>query len=324
MHDAHDRHIRYLRLSLTPACGMRCIYCRPTRTAGDSGPANLDAQEIVTLIGHLVREHGLTKVRLTGGEPTMRPDLVEIVRRLEGLRTQGLEDLGLTTNGMSLRHDALPLYQAGLRRLNVSLDSLDPGRFARITGRDALADVLAGLGAAVTAGLAPIKLNTVVLRGENERDLPALVGFAAAHGFEIRFIELMPMGPLAGQWAARYVSEAEMRERLGEAVVDWRPLPRTTEVARRYRVTLADGRAVTIGFITAMSQPFCDRCDRIRITADGNFYPCLMDRPAGNLLPAIRPVFRGELIDDLLRTALRRKADVHSACGHSAMIGIGG
>jgi GTP 3',8-cyclase len=131
------------------------------------------------------------------------------------------------------------------------------------------------------------------------------------------------MGPLAEQWAARYVPESDMRVQLADAVVGWEPLP-TAGVARSYLATLDDGRTVTLGFITSMSHPFCDRCDRIRITADGSFYPCLMDRPAANLLPAVRPVFRAAALDELLCTGLNRKADLHPASGHSAMIGIGG
>lgn len=320
--DGLGRTIRYLRLSITQACGMRCVYCRPGVLPTPASESILSADEIVQIVRHLVRRHGLQKVRLTGGEPTARRDLSEIVRRLS--REAGVEELSLTTNGLLLERLAQPLADAGLQRINVSLDSLDADRFERMTGVDGLARVLAGLEAAGRAGLRPIKTNTVVVRGQNDHELPALLAFAAEHDVEIRFIELMPMGPLASQWFDRYVPEAEMRERLDPHVAEWVDVPRDAGSAKRYHARLPSGRTARVGFITAMSCPFCDRCDRIRIGADGSYYPCLMDSPHGTLIDAVRPVFDAERFDAILRDGLTTKAAEHPAVGRGVMIQIGG
>ena len=253
--DPSGRQVRYLRLSLTKQCSMRCVYCRPDWLTAVRGESSLTPVEIESLVRHLVRHHGLTKVRLTGGDPTARGDLLEIIRRVASI--PGVHDLAMTTNGLTLAHAAGAYAQAGLGRINVSLDSLDPIRFARITGVDGLSRVLEGIEAALAAGLAPLKLNTVVLRGENDHELPQLVSFAADRGLTIRFIELMPMGPLAKQWAQRYVPADDMRRVLDGIVRSWTTLPQGESSATRYRLQLYDGREVTVGLITPMSCPFC-------------------------------------------------------------------
>lgn len=322
MRDAQDRPIRYLRLSLTEACQMRCVYCRPALLTQSRQPGRLTPSEIETLVRHLVAKHGLTKVRLTGGDPTARPDLIHIIERLA--RIDGIRDLAMTTNGLSLTSHAKDYADAGLRRVNVSLDSLDPKRFARMTGVDALGRVLAGIDAAIDAGLTPLKLNTVVLNGENLADLPALVEYASLRGVEIRFIELMPMGPLAEHWADRYVPAPRMRNALAEVAAGWQTLPQGSDSAQTYDVTLRDGRHVRVGFITPMSCNFCLACNRLRITSDGSLYPCLMDRPRGNLTHAIRPKFDADRFDRLLSDALQAKALEHPVTGVAVMTQIGG
>ncbi len=319
--DMHGRTIRYLRLSLTPACDMRCVYCRPASASRASTAARLSADEIDQLVRHLAGGHGLRKVRLTGGEPTRREDLLDIVRRLA--RIEALSELAMTTNGATLERQAKPLADAGLQRVNISLDSLDPRRFQRITGVNALDRVLRGVDAAQGAGL-PVKLNTVVLCGENDEELPQLLRFAARHALEIRFIELMPMGPLAGQWADRFVSAKEMRGRLIAVVRRWTALPPGDAPARVYQAHMIDGTTARVGFIAAMSCPFCDGCSRIRIASDGRFYPCLMDRPQGNVLCAIRPHLDAQALDELLSRGLRRKASEHPCTGAAVMTAIGG
>lgn len=322
MRDGRGRTIRYLRLSLTPACRMRCLYCQPESLANASDTALLSADEIETFVRHLVRRHGLAKVRLTGGEPTGRSDLLEIVHRLA--RIDGLGNPVMTTNGQTLAGHAEALARAGLSRVNVSLDSLRPGRFRKITGADSLGRVLEGIDAAITAGLVPVKLNTVALRNENEDEFPHLVRFAAEKGVEIRFIELMPMGPPAASWAQRFLPEHEIRRRLVDAVASWRPLPFGSDSSRRYRATLPDGREAVIGFIAPMSRPFCGNCDRIRIAADGTFHPCLMGEPAGSFLSAIRPVFDPARFDSLLQGWLQVKPPEHPGGGVAVMTHVGG
>lgn len=274
------------------------------------------------MVRHLVECHGLQKVRLTGGEPTVRPDLLEIIAKLKSIH--GLAELAMTTNALTLARQASDLAGAGLSRVNISLDSLDAQRFACITGVDGLPRVMAGIDAAARAGLAPIKLNTVVVRGENDHELPELLQFAATRALEIRFIELMPMGPLADRWADRFVPESEMRDRLAGVMDVYMPLEHGSSAARRYRVALRSGQHATVGFITAMSCNFCAACDRIRIGADGTLYPCLMDRPAGSLLDTIRPQFDPGRFDRFLFDALAAKRDVHPAVGAGVMLHIGG
>ena len=321
MQDVFGRAIGYLRLSVTKECESRCVYCRPSESHGSAAGA-LSAGEIESLARHLVGKHGVRKVRLTGGEPTIRADLIEIVQRLG--KIDGLEDLAMTTNGLTLAGQAKALKEAGLKRVNISLDSLDSEKYQRITGVDGLGRVLRGIDAAVAAGLAPVKLNTVVVRGENDHDVADLLLFAVDQGLEIRFIELMPMGPLAGQWEQRYVPESEIRQRLGDVVTTWRPGVSGSHAARRYRVGLPYGRRGVVGFVTAMSCPFCDSCNRIRIAADGTYYPCLMDRPAGSIVGALRPVFEPDLLDRLLEKGLVGKDREHPRTGTAVMTHIGG
>jgi GTP 3',8-cyclase len=322
MRDAQDRPIRYLRLSLTEACQMRCVYCRPALLTQSNKPGRLTPCEIETLVRHLVRNHGLTKVRLTGGDPTARPDLIDIIQRIA--RIPGISDLAMTTNGLSLASHAKDYANAGLGRVNVSLDSLDPKRFAKMTGVDALSRVLAGIDAAIEAGLTPVKLNTVVLNNENLADLPALVQYAATRDVELRFIELMPMGPLAEHWADRYVPAPRMRNALAEVAVGWQTLPQGSDSAQTYDVTLRDGQHARVGFIAPMSCNFCSACNRLRITSDGSIYPCLMDQPRGNITEAIRPAFDAEHFDRLLSNAIQSKAPEHPVTGVAVMTQIGG
>jgi cyclic pyranopterin phosphate synthase len=322
MQDAFGRTISYLRLSITKACGSRCIYCRPGGLALEQGEDLLTPEEIETLARHLVTNHGLTKLRLTGGEPTTRPDLLEIVQRLAHI--QGLADLAMTTNAQTLPRQAKALKEAGLKRVNISLDSLDREKYQRITGIDGLPRALAGIQAAVAAGLTPVKLNTVVIRGENDHELPEMLLFAINRGLEIRFIELMPLGPLASKWDKRFVSESEIRQKLDELVTTWRPSPPGNSAARRYRAGLPLGRRGAVGFVTAMSCPFCEHCNRIRVACDGTYYPCLMDKPAGNILQALRPKLDASLLDQLLQKGLDQKAAEHPPTGQAVMVHIGG
>ncbi len=277
---------------------------------------------IERLIRHLVQRWGLRKVRLTGGEPTTRPDLIEIIERLS--RLDGLGDLAMTTNGLTLARHAAAYRQAGLHRINVSLDSLDGQTFHRMTGVRGPDSVMAGIDAARAVDLCPIRLNTVVVAGENDRQLPDLVYFAAERALEIRFIELMPMGPLADRWAERYISERVMRDRLAPIVRQWQPIAHNHDSARRFCARLHDGRQVAIGFITPMSCNFCATCNRLRITAAADVYPCLMDKPRGNLAAALTPRFDGEHLDRLLVDCLQFKAREHPASGFTTMTVLGG
>ncbi len=320
--DSLGRGIGYLRLSLTPACPMRCAYCRPAVIDHLPTDQTMSPATIERLVRHLVNRWGLRKVRLTGGEPTVRTDLLEIVQRLAGV--EGIDDLAMTTNGLTLPRQAQELARAGLKRVNISLDSLRPETFARMTGVKGPARVIEGIAAAMESGMAPIRLNSVILAGDNDAEIPDLVRFAAARSLEIRFIELMPMGPLAGQWGRRYVSAQEMRLRLEPIARKWVELEQGHDSARRHRLTLDTGHEVTVGFITPMSCNFCAACNRIRITAAGDVYPCLMDKPRGNIADVLRGAFDPDALDAVLREALSHKAAEHPVTGFTQMTILGG
>ncbi|MEM9882127.1 MAG: radical SAM protein [Planctomycetota bacterium] len=311
--------VRYLRLSVTRGCSMRCTYCRPAFDRGHE-PAALDADDLAYLVAHLHRRCGLRKLRITGGEPTTRRDLPDLIARLARL---GVPDIAMTTNALTLTRDADPLRRAGLRRVNVSLDTLDRGRFAELTGIDGLKRTLAGIDAAQRAGFRRVKLNTVVVAGQNEADLPDLVRYAADRRLPIRFIELMPMGPLAADWSRRYVPAERMRAALAGTVRRWHARPETADAARVFDAELRDGRSAEVGFVTPMSRHFCDRCDRLRLTADGAVYPCLMDETRGNLAAPVRGRDAAG-IDRVLDDAYARKADVHPPVAPGVMTHLGG
>lgn len=279
-------------------------------------------EEIDAIVRHLVTRHGVQKVRLTGGDPTARTDLIDIITRIA--KIDGIEDLAMTTNGLSLASRAKAYADAGLGRVNVSLDSLDAEQFAEMTGIDGLQRVLHGIDVALKTGLTPLKINSVVVRGQNESQIPLLVRYAASRGISIRFIELMPMGPLGDQWSERYVSEREMRAMLDDTIASWTELPQGSDSARTYRAELVGSGSVDIGFITPMSCNFCADCNRVRIASDGSLYPCLMDRPSGSILEAVRPHFDPEAFDHLLREGLAQKAPEHPSRGFVTMTIIGG
>jgi len=251
---------------------LHCLYCRP-RALGDPAPRAdlLGPEDLLRFVRVARRSLGVTKVRLTGGEPLVRPDLVDIVAALGSL---GLPDLALTTNGQNLAEQARSLRAAGLDRVNVSMDSLDQGTFARLARGGQVARTMAGIEAALAAGLHPVRINTVVLRGLNDHEAEAIVDFALERGCEPRFIELMPSGLLPADYQRWFMSSAELHERLARSFV----LAPETHVlgssSRRFRVT-SRGHRGWVGFIAPNSHPFCAGCRRLRLTADGRLYGCL-------------------------------------------------
>jgi cyclic pyranopterin phosphate synthase len=322
--DALGRTLGYLRLSITKACSMRCVYCRPAALDNPRGQPLLGVDEIGAIVDHLAERHALRKVRVTGGEPTTRADLTDILRRIASV--PGVRDLAMTTNGLTLARRAADYVASGLKRVNISLDTLDARRFEALTGVNEVDRVVDGIDAAIDAGLGPVKLNAVVVRGMNDgQDLRDLLEFAADRRVEMRFIELMPMGPLADRWAERFVPEARMRRAIEPMVAAWTPMEQGADSARNFAVELRDGRRAVVGFITPMSCNFCAACNRIRIAADGSWYPCLMDRPAAEpLLGAIRPRFDPVRFDEILWRGLDGKAAEHPAAGPAVMTHIGG
>jgi len=302
--DAFDREITYLRVSVTERCNLRCFYCRPAETEHPHGD-DLDAAAVVRIIRAGTRV-GIRKVRLTGGEPLIREDIVEMVGAIAAI--PGIDDLALTTNGTLLAPLAHDLKKAGLKRVNVSLDTLQPERFRRITRGGELAATWEGITTALALGLAPVRLNAVVMRGINDDELVELALLTRDYPLHVRFIELMPIGQ-ASDWAAsRLVSVEEMMARLEKALGRLEPQksPRDGGPARYWRLAGAPG---TIGFIAPMSNYFCPSCNRLRLTAAGTLRPCLCREDEVDLRPLLaRQASEAELAQAIAE-AIRRKPE---------------
>ncbi|TDC64163.1 GTP 3',8-cyclase MoaA [Micromonospora sp. KC207] len=283
--DRYGRVARDLRVSLTDKCNLRCTYCMPAEgLPWLAGSQLLSDDEIVRLVRVAVRRLGITEVRFTGGEPLIRPGVVGIVAAVAGLEPR--PRISLTTNGLGLDRLAPALRAAGLDRVNVSLDTLDAGRFARLTRRDRLADVLAGLAGAAAAGLTPVKVNSVLMRGVNDDEAPALLRFALAHGYELRFIEQMPLDAQHGWDRAAMVTADEILVTLRTGF-DLTPDPAVRGAAPA-ETWLVDGGPARVGVIGSVTRPFCGDCDRTRLTADGQIRACLFASEESDLRGALR------------------------------------
>ena len=275
---------RLVRISLTDRCDMACVYCRPA-ARGAYLPADdrMGVAEWEAVLRGL-RAEGVRRVRITGGEPLLHRDVVEVVRRVSAL---GVDDLALTTNASRLAALAGPLRAAGLRRVTVSIDSLDPARFAGITRGGDLAQVLAGVDAALAAGFDEVKTNTVVLRGINDDELPALVRWAWSRGVTPRFIEVMGVGEGGTLWRERLVPRAEMVARLAGLLSAGDGARDADRGPARY-LRAADGSARRVGFISGSTDTYCAGCDRLRVTSDGTVRPCLATTDGVELTEAAR------------------------------------
>lgn len=304
--DALQRRITYLRLSVTDRCDLRCAYCMPRAMRFVPRSEVLDLDELHRLAVGFI-ERGVRRIRLTGGEPLVRRNLLDLVRALGKRLGSGLEELTLTTNGTMLAENAEALAAAGVRRINVSLDTLDCARFAAITGRDRLPRVLEGIAAAHAAGLA-VKLNTVALRGVNERELRDLVVWAHARGYAVTMIEVMPLGEVEHARADRFLPLSQVKESLAAS---WTLRPsahRTGGPARYFHVVETGG---TIGFITPLSENFCEGCNRVRVTATGQLFPCLGGSEQVDLRSALRSCDPDGALDRALDAAMRIKPARH-------------
>ncbi len=307
LRDSYGRVVTYLRVSVTDRCNLRCFYCLPRGNHQCGRLDQLSLSEIRQVIDAAVGL-GVSKIRITGGEPLVRPGVVGLIRDLRSLA--GITDLALSTNGTLLEQYAAELKAAGLMRVNVSLDSLRPAVFEAISGRRDVNRVVAGIVAARDVGLSPLKLNVVVMRGVNDDELPAILDFAALHSAQVRFIEYMPLG-LGQRWESSYVPRAEILERIRPYLADAAPQQRPGDTAAYYR--LRDGGDV--GVISPVSCRFCDLCNRLRLTADGFLRPCLTSEGQVDLRHALRPhVCTESLIDGFrMATAGRPQHGTYSA-----------
>ncbi len=303
MRDQYGRPLTDLRVSLTDRCNLRCVYCMPEDGIDFRPPADLlQDDELLSLIG-IAAELGVTKLRLTGGEPTVRPRIVDLVRRIAAI--PGITDLAMTTNAILLEALAAPLAEAGLSRLNISLDTLDAQKFSRITRGGHVDRVLAGIERAEAVGLRPIKLNAVVVRGFNEEEVVPLAALTLDRPWEVRFIEVMPFGTVADFADAGIVTSEETMARIEAALGHLEPINLTGDApARTYRLSNAAG---TVGLISPVSEPFCAKCGRIRLTADGKLRLCLLRDDEEDLLTPLRAgASRAEMKDRFEAAAYRR------------------
>ena len=304
--DQFQRRITYLRLSVTDRCDLRCSYCMPERMTFLPRKDVLSLEELHDLaLGFIAR--GITKIRLTGGEPLVRRDMMELVRALGRKLGDGLEELTLTTNGTRLAEFAAELREAGVKRVNVSLDTLDRETFKRLSRRDSFPDVLAGLEAAKAVGL-KVKLNTVALKGINEGEIADLVAWAHGHGFDATLIEVMPLGEIEEDRFDHYLPLVAVRESLERR---WTLTPsehRTGGPARYFDVAETGGR---LGLITPLTNNFCEGCNRIRVTATGQLYACLGGNERVDLRAALRSEDPATQLSAALDTAMRIKPERH-------------
>ena len=278
--DRYGRRLHYLRISLTDHCNLRCLYCMPEEMVFQPSAELMQDDEILTLV-RLFVGLGFDKIRLTGGEPTIRVHVVDLVQRIAS--TPGVKTLTMTTNGIRLSHMAHALAQAGLQRVNISLDTLDPDKFQTLTRWGSLKDVWSGIHAAEQAGLTPVKINAVVVRGYNEPDMADLVRLTLEHPWQVRFIEMMPFGQNNDFQSSQLVTAKEMHALIESAMGALEPV-NAGGLDGEARIFRLPGAAGDIGFISSVSAPFCYSCTRARLTADWRLRLCLLREGEVDLL----------------------------------------
>jgi cyclic pyranopterin phosphate synthase len=301
--DPFGRSINYLRISVTDRCNLRCIYCMPPEGVPQMSHSEILSYEEIRTVVRAAAELGINKIRLTGGEPLVRADLPKLIKMLS--RIDGIQELSLTTNGTLLKNYALELRQAGLSRINLSLDTLKPDRFRYITRLGRLEDVLEGISAAKKAGFDPVKINAVVMQGINDDEILDFARMTCEEGCHVRFIELMPFKGMA-----EFVPSVEVRQRIS-LLGKLEPCPSITGngPARYYRLAGAKG---TIGFISPLTETsFCSRCNRIRLTADGRLRPCLLGEDEIDLKMPLRNNASTEELRRLILKAVASKPEHH-------------
>jgi len=312
--DPFGRAITYLRISITDRCNLRCAYCLPASGTQWLPREDLLSTDEIVRVVEAAANLGVSKIRLTGGEPLVRPDALEIVGRIAAI--PGIHDLSLTTNGILLEKIAKPLAAAGLKRVNISLDTLDADRFRRVTRFGDFSRAWNGILAAEAAGLTPLKLNTVVVGSFNADELPALARLTLDHPWHVRFIELMPVGN-QHDWGnglptgeRRYVSVQEMHSLLSMFKLQPESFQISNGPARTFRIPGAPG---TVGFISPLGEHFCENCNRLRLTADGRLRACLL---VDNELCIRKALRQGQPLEPLLEQAIQRKPIGHELVQH--------
>lgn len=320
MIDGCGREIDHLRLSLTDHCNLACRYCVP-HGVPPSG-CMIDADFAFSLVRWLSSQHGIRYVRLTGGEPLLYPKLIPLLERLHGLGT--LHQITLTTNAQALSRRAEALRAAGLSRINISLDTLRPDRFTQIARGGRVADTLAGIEAAIAAGLTPVKINVVVQRGLNDDELPDIAAWGLSLGCIVRFLEVMPIGPLAHVFEQHMVPASAILERLGKRF-SLRPIPASLGQPATDYAAQGQGLRGVIGLIASTTRPFCDRCRRMRITSRGAIVACVHDPTRFDLSSHWDGRrFDTKSADEILRTAVENKPAEGPRTQSLTMLSLGG
>ncbi len=304
--DPQGRHITYLRLSLTDRCNLRCFYCLPKGAKGFSTPREwLNFDEIERVVAAFA-SLGVSRIRLTGGEPLARPDITSLIARIAAI--PAIDDLSLSTNATLLAHTARPLKEAGISRINVSLDTLRADRFSTITGGGELQPVLDGLAAAREAGLAPVKINMVAMRGINDDEFADMVRYCGDNNFTLRLIETMPVGS-GGQMASEhYLDLNTVRRQLSDT---FNMVPGAMPGGGPARYMQVVDSNLKVGFITPISQHFCETCNRVRLSAEGVLYLCLGQEHSVDLRPLLRSGASDEVLQAAIIKALALKPAQH-------------
>jgi cyclic pyranopterin phosphate synthase len=305
--DPYGRKLEYVRLSVTDRCNLRCFYCLPERHRGFAAPAHYLSFDEIERVMRAFAELGVSRVRLTGGEPLVRRGIEDLAARLKAI--PGIDDLSLSTNALLLEDKAPALRKAGIGRLNVSLDSLRPERFRDITHGGELASTLAGLAAAKAVGFAPIKINMLVMKGINDDEVNDIVDYCLDRGFTLRFIETMPVGPGGREAYAHYLGLDEVREQLAQR---FELIPGVMPGGGPARYVRIAGSDLHIGFITPLSQHFCATCNRLRLAADGTLHLCLGNSHNFALRSSLRAGIGDEELRTLLIEALALKPRQHN------------
>ncbi len=318
MLDGYERNINYLRISVTDRCNFRCVYCMPPQ-----GKKWLDHEDILTYeeLLRLIRvfnQEGVNKIRLTGGEPLVRKGIVEFVAAITALGR--IKDISMTTNGSLLPPLAKDLKAAGLNRVNISLDTINPANFARLTTCGRLEDTMKGIESAMAAGLSPVKLNVVLTEALNEKDLAYFVELVYNHPIAVRFIEYMPIGGAGGKGGPDIAAVKKMLSDAGRALLKPTGTVRGNGPAKYYQFPKAQG---AFGFITPISDHFCSACNRLRLTADGKLRPCLLSNDEIDLKTPLRNGASDRDLAELFHVAVAAKPQGHSLCRTSGFPAFG-
>jgi GTP 3',8-cyclase len=306
MIDPFGRHITYLRVSVTDRCDFRCVYCMSEHPAFLPKAELLTLGELERLCGAFIRK-GVERIRITGGEPLVRRDVMGLFENLGARIGNGLKELTLTTNGSQLARFAKPLFDAGVRRINVSLDTRDADKFRAVTRLGDLAKVMAGIDAAQSAGLA-VKINMVALRGINEDEIAPMMEWAHGRGMDLTLIEVMPMGEIGADRTEQYLPLSMVRARLAQNFTLEDTSHRTGGPARYMRVCETGGR---LGFITPLTHNFCESCNRVRVTCTGTMFMCLGQNDDADLRTPLRASGDDTLLDAAIDAAIARKPKGH-------------